>query len=140
MTYNQSMKIIDNLDNLKISWKCQQKSTNFIKKGLMNNFESYEIVRNFLKLYCRCFCLPEGSHNIAAGGYGVPVDNIDRSCLEFKQCYKCLIAEHAGDFKGIPDGTECRGEDHGYKMNLTTENGTNKITCLNPVGTCRRNI
>ena len=103
----------------------------------INNFQT---VRHFLQLHYSCFCLPEGSHNIAAGGYGVPVDNIDRSCLEFKQCYKCLIAEHAGDFKGIPDGTECRGEDHGYKMNLTTENGTNKITCLNPVGTCRRNI
>lgn len=28
--------------------------------------------------YYGCYCLPEGSHNIAAGGYGRPKDNIDR--------------------------------------------------------------
>ena len=29
--------------------------------------------------YCfyGCYCLPEGSHNIAAGGYGKPLDKID---------------------------------------------------------------
>ena len=28
--------------------------------------------------YYGCYCLPEGSHNIAAGGYGRPKDEIDR--------------------------------------------------------------
>ena len=28
--------------------------------------------------YYGCYCLPEGSHNIAAGGYGRPKDAIDR--------------------------------------------------------------
>ena len=40
-------------------------------------------------------------HNIAAGGYGQPVDNIDRACFDFKQCYKCLINEHL-DGEGLP--------------------------------------
>ena len=44
--------------------------------------------------YYGCYCLPEGSHNIAAGGYGTPVDNIDKACFDFKKCYKCLIDEH----------------------------------------------
>jgi hypothetical protein len=40
--------------------------------------------------YCfyGCYCLPEGSHNIAAGGYGKPQDSIDKACFDFKQCYR----------------------------------------------------
>jgi hypothetical protein len=47
--------------------------------------------------YYGCYCLPEGSHNIAAGGYGRPVDGIDQACFDFKQCYKCLVNEHAAE-------------------------------------------
>ena len=54
--------------------------------------------------YYGCYCLPEGSHNIAMGGYGKPVDNIDRACFNFKQCYKCLLDEHA-DGQGLPKNT-----------------------------------
>merc|ERR1719473_1485166 len=50
--------------------------------------------------YYGCYCLPEDSHNIASGGYGKPVDNIDSACFDFKQCYKCLIEEHV-DMKAI---------------------------------------
>ena len=51
--------------------------------------------------YYGCYCLPEGSHNVANGGYGQPVDNIDRACFDFKQCYRCLINEHE-DGEGLP--------------------------------------
>ena len=44
--------------------------------------------------YYGCYCLPEGSHNIASGGYGSPVDGVDRACRDFKQCYKCLVDEY----------------------------------------------
>merc|ERR1719361_2940656 len=44
--------------------------------------------------YYGCYCLPEGSHNIAAGGYGPAQDNIDRACQDFKNCYRCLVDEH----------------------------------------------
>jgi len=91
--------------------------------------------------YYGCYCLPEGSHNIAAGGYGTPLDAIDRSCFEFKQCYKCLLSEHAGDFKGIGEDATCAGEELGYKMDLFRDaDDKAQITCTNKVGSCRRNI
>jgi len=91
--------------------------------------------------YYGCYCLPEGSHNIAAGGYGIPLDDIDRSCFEFKQCYKCLLAEHAGDHKGIGEEGICAGEEHSYKMDLFKDiNGEKHIECTNKLGSCRRNI
>jgi len=64
--------------------------------------------------YCfyGCYCLPEGSHNIASGGYGTPVDGIDRACLDFKKCYKCLIHEHEEQTpeKTFSGQDKCRGE------------------------------
>ena len=51
--------------------------------------------------YYGCYCLPEGSHDIASGGYGKPVDNIDRACKNFKQCYKCLVTEYAEEIGKI---------------------------------------
>jgi len=82
--------------------------------------------------YYGCYCLPEGSHNIAAGGYGKPQDPIDRACLEFKNCYKCLLDEHEG---------ECKGEDIGYRMDLLTDDYGNKsIQCTNKPNSCRYNI
>ena len=38
--------------------------------------------------YYGCYCLPEGSHDIASGGYGKRLDGIDRACFDFKQCYR----------------------------------------------------
>ena len=82
--------------------------------------------------YYGCYCLPEGSHNIAAGGYGKPLDPIDRACLDFKNCYKCLLDEHEG---------ECKGEDIGYRMDLLEDQYGNKsIECTNKVNSCRYNI
>merc|ERR1711957_1024487 len=76
--------------------------------------------------YYGCYCLPEGSHNIAAGGYGKPLDPIDRACFEFKQCYKCLIEEH--------DGGECKGEDVGYRMDLIENlDGSKQVECTNKI-------
>ena len=49
--------------------------------------------------YYGCYCLPEGSHDIASGGYGKPLDDIDHACFDFKQCYRCLVDEHKG--KGL---------------------------------------
>ena len=64
------------------------------------------------------------------------MDAIDRSCMEFKQCYKCLLEEHKSD-----TGRECRGEDLGYRMELTTDaDGKKVIKCDNPKDSCRYNI
>jgi len=88
--------------------------------------------------YYGCHCLPEGSHDLANGGYGKPRDNIDGSCRRFGQCYKCLLDEHK-DGKGLPkkgNVTECKGEELGYEVDLIDDpNGYNgrAIVCLNKV-------
>merc|ERR1712130_166829 len=95
--------------------------------------------------YCfyGCYCLPEGSHNIAAGGYGKPLDAIDKACFDFKQCYRCLIDEHEVHHpqKTWAGQTECRGENIGYRADLLIDQDGNKsIQCTNKEGECRRNI
>jgi hypothetical protein len=86
--------------------------------------------------YYGCYCLPEGSHNIAAGGYGKPMDPIDRACLDFKNCYKCLIDEHTEREDG------CKGEEIGYRMDLIEDpvTGDKSVECTNKVNSCRYNI
>merc|ERR1712203_1254500 len=41
--------------------------------------------------YYGCYCLPEGSHDIASGGYGKPLDEIDQACADFKQSTNVLL-------------------------------------------------
>lgn len=85
--------------------------------------------------YYGCYCLPEGSHEIARGGYGKPLDKIDQACFDFKQCYRCLLDEHKDEEKS------CVGEDFGYKMELTFDADNKKILkCTNKKGSCRYNI
>ena len=85
--------------------------------------------------YYGCHCLPEGSHNIAQGGYGKPLDNIDGACKRFGQCYKCLIDEHKDDNKEINGVTDCIGEEIGYAANLLIDDQTGKksLQCTNKV-------
>jgi len=93
--------------------------------------------------YYGCHCLPEGSHDLAQGGFGVPKDNIDKSCRRFGQCYKCLLEEHKDDEFNISGNTVCKGEEIGYQVDLIDDvNGFNgrSIICLNKPGSCRRNI
>lgn len=90
--------------------------------------------------YYGCHCLPEGSHDIAQGGYGTPKDEIDSSCRRFGQCYKCLIDEHADDDFDINGITECKGEEIGYAVDLVEGENGRSIQCLNKLGSCRRNI
>lgn len=92
--------------------------------------------------YYGCHCLPEGSHDLAKGGYGKPKDNIDNSCRRFGQCYKCLLDEHKDDVFNIKGHTECKGEEIGYNATLVEADGQNprSIICLNKLGSCRRNI
>jgi len=93
--------------------------------------------------YYGCYCLPEGSHDISSGGYGKPMDDIDRACRDFKWCYQCLIREHNeaqpnNSWGGVD---ECRGEDIGYRADLIEEDdGSHSITCTNKEGSCRKNI
>jgi len=92
--------------------------------------------------YYGCHCLPEGSHNIAQGGYGKPLDNIDGACKRFGQCYKCLIDEHKDDGKEINGQSDCIGEEIGYAADLLIDDvtGQKSLQCSNKLGSCRRNI
>merc|ERR1712176_980 len=95
--------------------------------------------------YCfyGCYCLPEGSHNIASGGYGKPLDGIDEACFDFKKCYQCLIDEHSVNQPGKTwaGQDECRGENIGYRADLLMDaDGNKSIECTNTLGQCRRNI
>merc|ERR1712176_362598 len=92
--------------------------------------------------YYGCHCLPEGSHDLANGGYGKPMDNIDHACRRFGQCYKCLVEEHKDDKFNINGVTDCKGEEIGYQADLiiNDQTGEKSIQCLNKLGSCRRNI
>jgi len=84
--------------------------------------------------YYGCYCLQQGSQEIGVLGYGVPLDPIDKSCSAFKQCYKCLLAEHSGE------GKTCTGGELGYKLDLLEEDNVRSLSCGNPIGSCKRNI
>lgn len=91
--------------------------------------------------YYGCYCLPEGSHDIASGGYGRALDPIDKACFEFKTCYKCLIEEHENKSIAVSSDGKCRGEEIGYSADLVEdENGNKSVECTNRAGECRRNI
>ena len=74
-------------------------------------------------------------------GYGQPLDNIDRACFDFKQCYHCLKEQdHLGN---IPtESGKCIGEEveYAYNLNVDDQTGEKSIECTNRPGTCARNI
>ena len=53
--------------------------------GLVKNFRHIQIYI----LSIGCWCLPAGA-GFDKQGFGLPVDNIDKSCREFTTCYNCL--------------------------------------------------
>merc|ERR1719361_2438269 len=121
----------------------------FLSPGQTRNFRNLKVLVLWLQIadqfgrYCYygCYCLPEGSHNIAAGGYGKPLDPIDQSCFDFKQCYRCLIDEHKDQHQNKSHDGACRGEEIGYAYELMEDqDGVKSIDCLNKAGSCRRNI
>jgi len=89
--------------------------------------------------YYGCYCLPEGAHDLSGGGYGEPVDMIDRTCKTFNQCYECA---KLGNGKIADTGEHCVGEHTKYRFQLVTNEttGEKSIRCRNPEGTCARHI
>jgi len=89
--------------------------------------------------YYGCHCLPEGAHNLSGGGYGEPVDMIDRTCKSFNQCYECA---KLGNGKIAGTGSQCVGEHTKYRYQLIVNNetGEKSIRCRNPPDTCQRHI
>jgi len=83
-----------------------------------------------------CHCLPDGAKLIGAAGFGKPVDAIDKSCMDFHQCYKCITMEHGDETKG------CAGESVRYKFEAHMDKVTYKktLTCTDPEGSCPYNV
>lgn len=90
-----------------------------------NNFGRYS--------YYGCYCLPEGFENIAAKGYGQPVDDIDKSCKARNQCYDCVRL--GNDAVGGSQMT-CDPDSVLYSFKLAKENDQNVIHCLDEINTC----
>lgn len=90
--------------------------------------------------YYGCHCLPEGSHVLGANTYGEPVDNIDRSCKNFNQCYECAKLGNAAS--GIAPDETCDGATRKYRFKLiqNLDDNSKSIECINKEGTCERNI
>lgn len=80
-----------------------------------------------------CYCLPDGDVNIAKAGYGKPMDDLDKACQDFKNCYRCLVDEHDKD---------CDGQNLGYGLELieVAGSGERRLECTNNAGSCRHNI
>ena len=95
--------------------------------GLERKFDKY--------CYYGCYCLTNGAHKISSAGYGKPLDKIDQSCFEFKQCYRCLKDAHS-------EKRPCVGEDVSYSMDLITDeiSGEKSIECTNMINSCRYNV
>lgn len=89
--------------------------------------------------YYGCYCLPEGAHNLSGGGYGEPVDGVDRSCKTFNQCYECA---KLGNGDTIEPQPTCDGEVTKYRFKLINnlDDGSKSIECMNKPGTCERRI
>jgi len=81
-----------------------------------------------------CYCLPASGMPLS-GGFGEPVDNLDRICFNRKRCIGCLEINH-------PDG-KCDPETVRYRYETKTS-GDNESTvegkCLNKKGSCARSV
>merc|ERR1712176_374053 len=90
--------------------------------------------------YYGCYCLPEGAHDLSGGGYGEPVDGVDRSCKNFNQCYEC--AKLGNTEAGIEPAPTCDGEVTKYRFKLihNMDDDSKSIECMNKPDTCERRI
>ena len=75
--------------------------------------------------YYGCHCMPEGRHNLIGKNWGLPVDDIDRSCKNFFQCYDCARMQDP----------QCLGDRVKYKYQLLED----KSTGIKSIACCKYN-
>jgi len=80
-----------------------------------------------------CWCFQMGDFPLRLGN-GSPVDNVDKICKRHKECYQCAKKD-----AGTGD---CLPEETGYRFAASFDGvtGATVVQCLNPEGSCRRNI
>lgn len=112
-------------------WKAQ------ITYLLGNKYDRWQNFREY-----GCHCLPAGSRKIGSGGYGKPVDNIDKSCLKFHQCYRCAADLHMDEtHRRTGEVIGCDGETTRYRVRLEEDkDGNRDITCKDELHSCRYNV
>lgn len=77
-----------------------------------------------------CYCLPAGGTPLS-GGYGEPVDNLDRICFNRKRCINCLEIEKPNE--------DCDPETIKYKFRTKiTRSGEKTAVCTNTDNTCAK--
>lgn len=88
-------------------------------------------------VYYGCYCFVDAQYNLAAGS-GTPVDEIDRSCKNFHDCYKCVQK----DFIDENGQDNCNGTTRSYRFRGFEDAVTQerRIECTNEPGTCKRAI
>jgi len=79
-----------------------------------------------------CHCFQRGLESSAFTGKGPSLDNMDRACLKFHQCQRCL---------GIDKGKECNHLSK-YDIRLVEDAVTSKrsAVCQDEPGSCGRNL
>lgn len=76
-------------------------------------------------LFYGCYCFPDG-HNKLFGGYGEPIDEVDRVCKAFQTCYRCVGIDFGQEECINAKGYEFQGlyeEDTGFKEIVCKNNG-----------------
>merc|ERR550534_830488 len=79
-----------------------------------------------------CWCFQMGDYPMRKG-VGAPQDNVDKTCKQHKECYRCAKMDH---------GQECVPEETGYRHKGAYDKVTGEayIQCKDPVGSCKRQI
>jgi len=80
---------------------------------------------------CNCNLLASGGTGdrpLTQAGWGQAIDSVDTVCKAYKDCQKCVEAEHGGD---------CIGENITYNYSFSS-NQSNKAQCTDPAGSCKR--
>jgi hypothetical protein len=83
-----------------------------------------------------CWCFQMGDFPLRLGN-GSPVDGVDKNCKKQKECYRCAKKDNMEQFGKtcLPDETKYK-----FKAQYDKVTGAPYVDCLNPVGSCQRNI
>ena len=76
--------------------------------------------RQFWTYGCNCF--PLGDRGMSDPGLGKPVDNLDRTCKQYKDCLRCARQRH---------GDECIGEFVEYNYSTSGSDLTKRKWLVN---------
>lgn len=107
-----------------------------IMKYLQLKFATLYLQKNkFLGKYCfyGCWCFPRAA-GAEHSGYGVPVDNIDKSCREYTTCFNCIFNQKLMGQR-CNEWTNERYNIGGFKDPKT---GEVTLFCKDPHGSCLR--